>query len=71
MTSTAIILVALFTYLAFYTLVTEICSVLRARAKPPACPCQGFPAFTIDHDVEASPVPQSVLDALSAARKVH
>ncbi|MFC6790749.1 hypothetical protein ACFQE0_14695 [Methylobacterium komagatae] len=69
MTSIAICLVALFTYLAFYTLVTEVCSVLRARAKPPACPCQGFPAFAVDHDGEARLFTPASPEA--AARKVH
>lgn len=69
MTSTAICLVALFAYLAFDHLVTEVCSVLRARAHRKPCHCQGLPAFTVDHDGEAHPFTPASPEA--AARKVH
>ncbi len=69
MTTFSICVVALLSFLAFSHLVSEAGSVLRARAKPPACPCQAFPAFVISADGEAHPfTPASPEDA---ARKVH
>ncbi|MGU3665667.1 hypothetical protein ACLBX9_15920 [Methylobacterium sp. A49B] len=69
MTSTAICVLGLFAFLAFSHLVSEVGSVLRARAKPPACPCRELHTFVINTDGEVRPVTSASPEA--AARKVH
>jgi hypothetical protein len=69
----AIFVIALFAWLAFDRLVSEVGSILRARARGRDCPCSSIGALTIDcgtlvPDPLGNLVPGTPEDA---ARKVH